>query len=73
MVGLSNNGNGKSRLDDWPDPSTEEVLAMARNVVASGISVIPISDDGSKRPDGRVLPRERDPKVNQWKALSHAQ
>ena len=62
------NGNGKPRLDDWPDPSAEEVLATARNVVASGISVIPISDDGGKRPDGRVLPRERDPKDSQWKA-----
>lgn len=62
------NGSGNPRLDDWPDPSTEEVLATARKVVASGVSVIPISNDGSKRPDGRVLPREQDPKDNEWKA-----
>ena len=43
-------------------------MATARNVVASGISVIPISDDGSKSPDGRVLPRELGPKDNPYHA-----
>jgi len=36
-------------------------LELARKYVAAGLSVLPIAADGSKAPDGRVLPRIPDP------------
>jgi putative DNA primase/helicase len=41
-----------------------EALSLARAYVAAGVSVIPIARDGTKAPDGRMLPRvERDGKL----------
>ena len=55
------NGNGKPRLDDWPDLSAEEILATARQYIAAGLSVIPIATDGTKSPAWEGLPKEYDP------------
>lgn len=59
------------------DPSPQDVLATARRYVKADLSVIPLYLDGSKRPDGRVLPKEWD-EVKQsheptWKPFQVAQ
>jgi AAA domain/Bifunctional DNA primase/polymerase, N-terminal len=35
------------------------VLPAARSLLAAGLSLLPVALDGSKRPDGRLLPRAR--------------
>lgn len=47
---------------------SETLLGIARAYVAAGLSIIPIAADGSKAPEGRLLPRELDPVDGQRKA-----
>jgi hypothetical protein len=39
--------------------AANETLAVARQLLAAGVSFLPVMLDGSKRPDWRLLPREK--------------
>jgi putative DNA primase/helicase len=47
---------------------TSGALDAALAYVRAGLSVVPVAGDGSKRPDGRVLPRELDERAGREKA-----
>lgn len=44
-----------------------DLLAEARRLVAAKISLLPIATDGTKSPDGRVLPYDEQEKRTVWK------
>jgi hypothetical protein len=52
---------------NWTDPCQEDLLRAATAYVDSGLSLIPIGDDGSKMPAFAFLPRFWDKRLGRYK------